>query len=93
MLSKSNILSTVLDIPYCHHEKWNGTGYPRGLKEEEIPLMARIVSVADGYDTGTSDRPYAGALSKAEVLKFIQNLSGSHFDPAVVKALTELLQE
>ncbi|MBM3180886.1 MAG: PAS domain S-box protein [Chloroflexi bacterium] len=81
--------SAAIDIPYCHHEKWDGTGYPRGLKGEQIPLSARIFSVIDVWDALTSARPYRPAWSKEKALAHIRSLAGTHFDPAVVKAFLE----
>ncbi|MDY6826521.1 MAG: PAS domain S-box protein [Bacillota bacterium] len=78
-------LRPAIDIPYCHHEKWDGSGYPRGLKGKEIPLPARIFAVVDVYDALTSDRPYRKAWSKEKTLKLIKEDSGKHFDPAVVE--------
>ena len=85
MLSPIEYLRPALNIPYCHHEKWDGTGYPRGLKGEEIPLEARIFAVVDVFDALTSDRPYRAAWSRAEALRYIREQSGSHFDPRVVE--------
>ncbi|MGQ9470351.1 MAG: GAF domain-containing protein [Candidatus Aminicenantales bacterium] len=85
-------LRPALDIPYCHHERWNGTGYPRGLKGEEIPLAARIFAVADVYDALTSDRPYRPAWSKEEAIKYIEENSGQLFDPKVVAIFLELIR-
>jgi len=85
MLSPIAYLQPALDIPYCHHEKWDGTGYPRGLKGEEIPLAARIFSVIDVWDALSSDRPYRPAWPKAKVLEYVQSLSGTHFDPWVIE--------
>ncbi|MCE7858348.1 MAG: HD domain-containing protein [Chloroflexi bacterium CFX2] len=82
--------SAALDIPYCHHEKWDGSGYPRGLKGEQIPLSARIFAVVDVYDALTSDRPYRPGWTKERVLEYIQSLSGSHFDPDVVLEFLKL---
>jgi putative nucleotidyltransferase with HDIG domain len=82
-----------LEIPYCHHEKWDGTGYPRGLKGEEIPLSARIFAVADVYDALTSDRHYRRASDHHTTMEYIRDESGSHFDPQVVKAFTELMEQ
>lgn len=87
-------LHTALDIPYCHHEKWDGSGYPRGLKGEEIPLAARIFAVADVFDALTCDRPYRPAWSKRKSLEYIYANAGSHFDPKVIEVLRKLgLQE
>ena len=89
----SPYLRRALDIPYCHHEKWDGTGYPRRLKGEQIPLAARIFSVVDVYDALTSDRPYRGAWPKDKTLEHIRGLSGSHFDPQVVEMFMEMMDE
>jgi PAS domain S-box-containing protein len=85
MLKPIYYLRRSLDIPYCHHEKWDGSGYPRRLKGEEIPLAARIFAVADVYDAVTSDRPYRKAWTKEQALKYIREQSGSHFDPNIVE--------
>jgi HD-GYP domain-containing protein (c-di-GMP phosphodiesterase class II) len=77
-------LQSALDIPYCHHEKWNGTGYPRGLKRSEIPLEARIFSVVDVWDALTSDRLYRSAWPIEKVIDYIRSRSGTDFDPDVV---------
>ncbi len=90
MLSPIGYLSKALDIPYCHHEKWDGTGYPRGLKGENIPLTARLFAVVDVWDALTSDRPYRPAWTEAEALKHIREESGKHFDPQVVQAFLKL---
>jgi PAS domain S-box-containing protein len=84
MLYSVAYLRRALDIPYCHHEKWDGTGYPRGLKSEQIPLAARIFAIVDVWDALTSDRPYRKAWSKPDALKYIREQSGKHFDPQVV---------
>jgi PAS domain S-box-containing protein len=77
-------LSDALDIPYCHHEKWDGSGYPRGLKGEDIPLAARIFAVVDVWDAIRSDRPYRKGWDEEKSLDFIRAASGSHFDPKAV---------
>jgi len=77
-------LRPALDIPYCHHEKWDGTGYPRGLSGEKIPLAARIFAVVDVWDALRSDRPYRAGWSAEAVRKHIAAAAGTHFDPAVV---------
>ena len=84
MLSSIGYLRPALDIPYCHHEKWDGSGYPRGLKGEEIPLTARIFSVVDVWDALNSDRPYRKAWPREDVIEYIKDESGKHFDPQVV---------
>jgi putative two-component system response regulator len=85
MLSAITFLQPALDIPYCHHEKWDGTGYPRGLKGTEIPLAARIFSVVDVWDALSSDRPYRKAWEKNRVLEYLQQNTGTDFDPAIVE--------
>lgn len=90
LLQPIAFLKDAITIPYCHHERWDGTGYPQGLKGEEIPLLARIFAIADVYDAMTSDRPYRKALSHEDAVSYIQANAGSHFDPAVVKAFLAL---
>jgi putative nucleotidyltransferase with HDIG domain len=86
MLKSIEFLRPALDIPYCHHEKWDGSGYPRGLKGEKIPLAARIFALIDVWDALLSDRPYRDAWPKSKVFDYIQEQSGGHFDPKVIKA-------
>ena len=90
MLWPITYLRPALDIPYCHHEKWDGTGYPRGLKGEEIPLAARVFAVADVWDALTSDRPYRAAWPANRVREHIHKGAGTHFDPQVVEAFFKL---
>jgi len=85
MLSPIRYLRSALDIPYSHHEKWDGSGYPLGLKGEQIPLVARIFAVVDVWDALRSDRRYRTSWSVKKVRKHIRSLSGTHFDPHVVK--------
>jgi len=80
------LANTARDIALYHHEKWNGSGYPHGLKGDEIPLSARIVAVADVFDALTSSRPYKEAWSIASAIEFIDTQRGEHFDPDVVDA-------
>lgn len=91
ILSKIAYLRPALDIPYCHHEKWDGSGYPRGLKGEEIPLPARIFAVVDVFDALTSDRPYRKAWSREEAIAYIKERSGKDFDPRVVEVFLEVI--
>jgi PAS domain S-box-containing protein len=84
-------LRSAVDIPYCHHEWWDGSGYPRGLKGEEIPLAARIFAVVDVWDALLSDRPYREAWKRDETCKYILDLSGKQFDPNVVKEFKRIL--
>ncbi len=90
MLSPIQFLRPALDIPYCHHEKWDGTGYPRGLREDEIPLVARIFAIVDIWDALRSDRPYRPAWPEEKVLDYIQSLSGNHLDPQVLNPFMEV---
>lgn len=93
LLSPIQYLAPALDIPHYHHEKWDGTGYPDGLKGEEIPLAARIFAVVDVYDALTSDRPYRASWSKEQALAYIRSEAGRHFDPAVVDIFLKELSE
>jgi putative two-component system response regulator len=90
MLAPIHDLRWALDIPYCHHEKWDGSGYPRGLKGAQIPLAARILALADVWDALHSNRPYRRALPEAQVHAHICEQAGRHFDPAVVDAFLAL---
>jgi putative nucleotidyltransferase with HDIG domain len=91
LLTKINYLRPAVDIPYYHHEKWDGTGYPKGLKGDNIPLGARIFAVVDVWDALSSDRPYRKAWPKEKVIRYLKDESGTHFDPAVVEAFYKLL--
>jgi HD-GYP domain-containing protein (c-di-GMP phosphodiesterase class II) len=93
MLSPIEFLRPALDIPYCHHEKWDGTGYPRKLKGEQIPLAARIFAIVDVWDALRSDRPYRRARPKEMVYAYIREQAGRHFDPQVVEAFLKMLKE
>lgn len=84
LLSPIAYLRPALDIPFCHHEKWDGTGYPRGLKGEQIPLAARLFAVVDVWDALRSDRPYRAGWPEGKVLEHIRSLAGTHFDPQAV---------
>jgi putative nucleotidyltransferase with HDIG domain len=83
LLSGLSFLEKAVDIPWAHHEKWDGTGYPRGLSGTDIPLGARIFAVIDVWDALRSDRPYREAWPEDRVLAHIESLSGTHFDPEV----------
>ncbi len=89
LLSPIEYLKPALDIPYCHHEKWDGSGYPRGLSGTQIPFTARIFSVIDVWDALTSDRPYRKAWPEDKVFEYIRSLSGIQFDPQVVQICLE----
>lgn len=93
MLAPIEYLKPALNIPYCHHEKYNGTGYPRGLKGDEIPLEARIFAVVDVFDALISNRPYRSAWKREDALKYIKKESSTHFDPQVVELFLELIDK
>ncbi|GAA5534728.1 HD domain-containing phosphohydrolase [Deinococcus aluminii] len=93
LLSPIQFLRPALDIPHGHHEKWDGSGYPRGLRGEAIPLPARLFAVVDVWDALTNDRPYRPAWTPARALAHIRAESGTHFDPRVVEAFTALILE
>jgi PAS domain S-box-containing protein len=84
MLSPIAYLQPALEIPFCHHERWNGSGYPRGLKGEEIPLSARLFAIIDVWDALCSDRPYRKAMPKSEVISYLREKSGELFEPGLV---------
>lgn len=90
LLAPVEFLRPALEIPYGHHEKWDGTGYPRGLEREEIPLAARIFAVVDVWDALLSDRPYRDAWPEERVYEYLREEAGLHFDPEVVGAFEEL---
>jgi putative two-component system response regulator len=92
-LSRIEYLLPALDIPYSHHEKWDGSGYPCGLKGEEIPLAARLFAIVDVWDALTSDRPYRKAMTIEEALEYIRSQSGKHFDPEVVRMFFNLFDK
>jgi putative nucleotidyltransferase with HDIG domain/PAS domain S-box-containing protein len=86
MLKTIDYLSSALEIPYCHHERWDGRGYPQRLMGDNIPMPARIFAVVDVWDALTSNRPYRYAWPEHQALEYISRESGRHFDPEVVKA-------
>jgi HD-GYP domain-containing protein (c-di-GMP phosphodiesterase class II) len=90
LLSPISYLRPALDIPHLHHERWDGTGYPLGLKGEEIPLAARVFAVVDVWDAWTSHRPYRDRVSDERAREIIREAAGTHFDPRIVKAFLEL---
>jgi len=90
MLSSIAYLRPALDIPYCHHEKWDGTGYPRGLKGEQIPPAARIFAVVDVWDALSSERSYRSAWPEDKVCEYIREQAGKHFDPKVAEVFLEM---
>ncbi len=91
LVKQIDFLAPALEIPLCHHEKWDGSGYPRGLKGEEIPMAARIFAVVDVFDAMTNDRPYRKAMPRAEVIQYLKEQSGIHFDATVVDMFFRVL--
>ncbi len=91
LLAPIEFLRPALDIPYCHHEKWDGSGYPRGLSGKQIPLSARIFAVVDVFDALISDRPYRPAWSRDRAFSYIRAESGRHFDPQVVEGFFQMM--
>ncbi|HZM23633.1 MAG TPA: HD domain-containing phosphohydrolase [Anaerolineales bacterium] len=92
MLSPIAYLKSSIDIPYCHHEKWDGSGYPRGLKGEVIPLAARLFAVVDVWDALRSDRPYRKRWTVEKTIEHIRSQTGTHFDPKVVKHFLSMME-
>ena len=93
MLKEIDYLRPALTIPYCHHEHWDGSGYPRGLKGKDIPLEARIFALVDAWDAITTDRPYRGAMAKLDAVQTIRNEIGTHFDPGIAERFLDLVIE
>jgi hypothetical protein len=93
LLKQIPYLHGALDIPYCHHEKWDGNGYPRGLRGEEIPVIARLFAVVDVWDALTSNRPYRPAWSAEQAANYLTEQSGKQFDPRIVPTFLALLKE
>lgn len=91
ILSRIAFLSSAMEIPYCHHEKWDGTGYPNGVAGEDIPLSARVFAVVDVYDALRFDRPYRKGWPEDQVREHIRTLAGIHFDPVVVDEFLQML--
>ena len=81
----------IADFILCHHENWDGSGYPQGLKGEEIPLLSRIVAVVDAYDAMSNDRPYKKARSKDAAIQELRKYAGTQFDPNIVDAFLGIL--
>ena len=91
MLSPLSYLRPAISIPYSHHERWDGTGYPQGLKGEAIPIGARMFAVIDVWDALNSDRPYRKAWPKDRIIDHMRERSGTHFDPKVLEVFLELV--
>ena len=93
MLEPIAYLRDALNIPYCHHEKWDGTGYPRGLSGTQIPLEARLFAIVDVWDAITTDRPYRKGWPRKKALKYIREQSGKYFDPHLVETFLQVIEE
>jgi len=93
LLSRIPFLNRSLEIPYCHHEKWDGTGYPRGLKGKDIPLSARIFAVADVWDALSNDRPYNTAWPREKIVEYFKEQSGKHFDPVITSLFLSMVEK
>ncbi len=93
MLSPITYLQTALDIPYCHHEHWDGYGYPRGLRGEEIPYPARIFTIIDVWDALSSDRCYRSAWKRDDIVEYLISQSGKIIDPQILPQFLELIDE
>lgn len=91
LLSSMSYFQHALEIPYCHHEHWNGKGYPRGLYGEEIPLASRIFTIVDVWDALSSDRPYRAAWKQDEIKDFLLSQAGIMFEPQIVPLFFECL--
>jgi HD-GYP domain-containing protein (c-di-GMP phosphodiesterase class II) len=91
-LSRIDYLKPAIEIPYCHHERWDGSGYPRGLKGTQIPLAARIFAIVDVWDALSQHRPYREAWGKETVLAYMRTQSGRHFDPAILPIFFDLIE-
>ncbi len=90
MLSTQKYMPAINDVVYCHHERWDGGGYPRGLRGEDIPIAARLFTVVDVWDALGSDRPYRPAWSQVKVREYIDRESGKHFDPRVADSFLQM---
>jgi HD-GYP domain-containing protein (c-di-GMP phosphodiesterase class II) len=93
LLSSVAYFQESVDIPFCHHEHWDGSGYPRGLRSEEIPLAARIFSIVDVWDSLSTDKPYRQAWKLDDIKFFLKEQSGVMFDPALLQVFLENLDE
>jgi HD-GYP domain-containing protein (c-di-GMP phosphodiesterase class II) len=92
-LAPISYLREAIEIPYCHHEKWDGSGYPRRLSGETIPLTSRIFAIADVWDALTSDRPYRKAWSGEKAIHYLRDNSGVHFDPRVLEVFLDNIDD
>ena len=85
-------LQDVSDAVFCHHERWDGKGYPRGLKGEETPIQGRIMAIVDAYSAMTMDRPYRKALTHDEALAEVQKNAGTQFDPELARQFIDVVE-
>jgi response regulator RpfG family c-di-GMP phosphodiesterase len=92
LLAKIPYLQSCIDIPYCHHEYWDGSGYPRGLKGEAIPLAARLFTLVDHWEELSCDRPFRQAWAPGKVLRYIQENAGRLYDPELTRIFIELVK-
>lgn len=92
LLGQIDALQSALDIPLYHHERWDGEGYPHGLKGEKIPFQARIFAIVDVWDALLTDRPYRDAWPRGKAVAHIKEQSGKHFDPRVVDAFIKIIE-
>ncbi len=91
-IAKSSIdLAAIADAILTHHENWDGSGYPEGLKGEEIPLVSRIISIVDAYDAMTNDRPYRKAFTREQAIAEIKRYSGTKYDPKLVEVFIKIM--
>ena len=93
ILRPIQFLRNIIPLVFYHHEKWDGSGYPSGIKGEEIPIGARIISIADVYQSLTSDRPYRKAFTKEKAMKILKSGSGTQFDPRITGVFLKILQQ
>ena len=93
MLSPISYLHRALEIPYYHHERWDGSGYPHALKGEDIPLVARLFAIVDVWDALSTDRPYRKKMPRSEVISYISENSGKLFDPTLVKVFLSVIEK
>ncbi len=93
LLSGSDYLGAALEIPYCHHERWDGKGYPRHLAGTDIPLSARLFAIVDAYDALTNERPYRSPLSHEQAMALIREEAGTHFDATAVPAFADMMTQ
>ncbi len=93
MLSQVSFLQSSVEVAYSHHERWDGLGYPEGLKGEEIPLSARIFALVDQWDALTSDRPYRKAWGREDAIAYFEDNTGKIYDPQIVHIFLTLIRE